>query len=69
MLGKFTRSNLKELKLKIIAVTQLAMSLSEDEELVDIFRTSGALLCAGIDSILEQLKEGDTISYIVSKGQ
>jgi len=67
MLGKFTRSNLKELKLKIIAVTHIAMSLSEDEELVDIFRTSGASLCAGIDSILEQLQEGDTISYIVSK--
>ena len=67
MQGKFTRSNLKELKLKIIAVTHIAMSLSEDEELEDIFRTSGASLCAGIDSILDQLDEGDTINYIIMK--
>lgn len=67
MQGKFTRSNLEELKLKIIAVTHIAISLSEDEELVDIFRTSGASLCAGIDSILDQLEEGDTLNYIVMK--
>lgn len=67
MQGKFTRSNLKELKLKIIAVTHIAMSLSEDEELADIFRTSGASLCAGIDSILDQLEEGDTLNYIMLK--
>lgn len=67
MQGKFTRSNLEELKLKIIAVTHIAISLSEDEELVDIFRTSGALLCAGIDSILDQLEDGDSLNYIIVK--
>lgn len=67
MQGKFTRSNLEELKLKIIAVTHIAMSLSEDEELVDIFRTSGASLCAGIDSILDHLDEGDSLNYIIVK--
>ena len=67
MKGKFTRSNLKELKLQIIAVTHIAMALSEDEELADIFRTSGASLCAGIDSILDQLEEGDTLNYTLLK--
>lgn len=65
MQGKFTRSDLKELKLKIIAVTHIAMSLSEDNELADIFRTSGASLCAGIDSILDNLDEGHSLNYII----
>ena len=67
MQGKFTKSNLKELKLKIIALTHIAMSFSEDEELVDIFRNAGASMCAGIDLITEQLDEGDTLNYILVK--
>ena len=67
MQGKFTRSNLEELKLKIIAVTHLAMSLSEDEELAELFRKSGAMLCAGIDSIIDQLEDGETLNYIIMK--
>lgn len=67
MQGKFTRSNLEELKLKIIALTHIAMSVSEDDELADIFRTSGVSLCAGIDMIVDQLEEGDTLNYMLMK--
>ena len=67
MQGKFTRTNLKELKLKIIAVTHIAMSLSEDDALVDMFSKSGAMLCAGIDSIIDQLEEGDALNYKIMK--
>ena len=67
MQGKFTRSSLEELKLQIIAITHIAMSYSDEDELADIFRTSGASLCAGIDIILDQLEEGETLNYILVK--
>lgn len=67
MQGKFTRSNLKELKLKIIALTHVAMSVSEDDKLADIFRTAGASLCAGIDLINDHLEDGDSLNYIILK--
>ena len=67
MQGKFTKSNLKELRLKIIALTHIAMSFAEDEELADIFRNAGASLCAGIDLISDQLEDDDGLNYILMK--